>query len=282
MNLSVMYRGPLSSCNYACGYCPFAKREETTPQLAADRAALSRFTSWIAEQAGHDFRILFTPWGEALVRRWYREALIALSHLANVRSVAIQTNLSCSWRWIEGCRGDRVAVWATFHPTQAELQTFVAKIKPLHSRGIRVCVGVIAVPDHFTLIAQLRDELPADVYLWINAQQPRPRRYTPEEVSFLTSIDPLFALTATKHQSFNAACRTGESVFTVDGRGDMRRCHFVDKVIGNIYLVDWEASLRPRTCPNGYCQCYVGFAHLVRLRLEQFFGEGLLERIPGK
>jgi hypothetical protein len=59
----------------------------------------------------------------------------------------------------------------------------------------------------------------------------------------------------------------------------MRRCHFVDEVIGNIYKSGWQASLRPRECPNAHCQCYLGFAHLAHLRLEQVFGDGILERI---
>ena len=39
MNLSILYRGPLSSCNYACGYCPFAKRRASgraSPFLSCD------------------------------------------------------------------------------------------------------------------------------------------------------------------------------------------------------------------------------------------------------
>jgi hypothetical protein len=43
LSLSILYRGPLSSCNYACGYCPFAKRRETAAELARDREALARF-----------------------------------------------------------------------------------------------------------------------------------------------------------------------------------------------------------------------------------------------
>src|SRR6266849_6054884 len=63
----VLYRGPLSSCNYACGYCPFAKRAETHAELEDDRRALDAFLKWIAEQRHRRFGILFTPWGEALV-----------------------------------------------------------------------------------------------------------------------------------------------------------------------------------------------------------------------
>ena len=47
MNLSILYRGPLSSCNYACDYCPFAKRSETPAELAHDRACLERFAGWV-------------------------------------------------------------------------------------------------------------------------------------------------------------------------------------------------------------------------------------------
>ena len=31
---NILYRGPLSSCNYACDYCPFAKRAESRVELA--------------------------------------------------------------------------------------------------------------------------------------------------------------------------------------------------------------------------------------------------------
>jgi sulfatase maturation enzyme AslB (radical SAM superfamily) len=46
MHLSILYRGPLSSCNYACEYCPFAKHVETREELLHDKACLQRFLSW--------------------------------------------------------------------------------------------------------------------------------------------------------------------------------------------------------------------------------------------
>ena len=36
--LRILYRGPLSSCNYGCPYCPFAKHHETAAELKVDRA----------------------------------------------------------------------------------------------------------------------------------------------------------------------------------------------------------------------------------------------------
>src|SRR5215213_7917665 len=105
MNLMILYRGPLSSCNYGCQYCPFAKRDETVAQLAGDRAALDRFVEWVKQQGdrGHRISVLFTPWGEALIRPWYQEALVTLTHLPHVPKAAIQTNISCKLDWLDRC-----------------------------------------------------------------------------------------------------------------------------------------------------------------------------------
>ncbi|MGE3807331.1 MAG: radical SAM protein, partial [Gemmataceae bacterium] len=78
-DLSILYRGPLSSCNYGCDYCPFAKRQETATELKIDRLALERFVDWVDGQGGKQIGILFTPWGEALTRRWYQRALARLT-----------------------------------------------------------------------------------------------------------------------------------------------------------------------------------------------------------
>src|SRR5207249_11955541 len=118
MNLSILYRGPLSSCNYGCGYCPFAKRRETAAELAADRRALERFVDWVAQRERDRFSILFTPWGEAMIRRWYQQAFSELSAMPHVEKVAAQTNLSCRLDWVEDCNKERMALWTTFHPTE--------------------------------------------------------------------------------------------------------------------------------------------------------------------
>jgi len=60
----------------------------------------------------------------------------------------------------------------------------------------------------------------------------------------------------------------------------MRRCHFVKDIIGNIYDAGFESALQPRLCPMETCGCHIGYVHLEELRLEQLFGENLLERIP--
>src|SRR5688572_7834721 len=130
MNLSLLYRGPLASCNYDCPYCPFAKRRDSAEQLRADREALDRFVAWcVANPDGHRLSVLFTPWGEGLTRRWYRTAIVSLARLSHVDKVAIQTNLAARVDWlgrIEDAQRARVALWATYHPGQVTRERFLA------------------------------------------------------------------------------------------------------------------------------------------------------------
>jgi L-lysine 2,3-aminomutase len=86
--MKILYRGPLSSCNYACHYCPFAKAKESRESLKRDKQALSRLGDWVRGQE-QPIGILFTPWGEALIRRWYQKAIIDLSLMPHVEKVAI-------------------------------------------------------------------------------------------------------------------------------------------------------------------------------------------------
>jgi MoaA/NifB/PqqE/SkfB family radical SAM enzyme len=94
MTLSILYRGPLASCNYDCPYCPFAKRRDPPALLRSDKASLQRFGQWVASTTDQRLAVLFTPWGEGLTRSWYRNAMVSLSHLEHVDRVVIQTNLA--------------------------------------------------------------------------------------------------------------------------------------------------------------------------------------------
>src|SRR6266403_5925863 len=124
LSWSILYRGPLSSCNYECDYCPFAKTKNTREELEHDAQCLRRFTAWVRERA-EQIGILFTPWGEALSHRPYQKALCELSHMANVRRVAIQTNLSCGLHWLSDAAPEKLALWCTFHPTQVSIKSFL-------------------------------------------------------------------------------------------------------------------------------------------------------------
>ncbi|HEX5541169.1 MAG TPA: STM4011 family radical SAM protein [Micromonospora sp.] len=279
MNLSVLYRGPLASCNYDCHYCPFAKRRDNREQLRADRAALERFVDWVIRNPhGDRLSILFTPWGEGLTRSWYRQALVQLSRLPHLDRVAIQTNLACRLDWLADADRHRVALWATYHPGQVAQSAFLQRCADLRGLGVRHSVGIVGLPEHLDEARALRAALPDEIYVWINAADGH--HYPREEEAAWLEIDPLFGYSVRPHRSAGVGCRTGESVVSVRGDGEVRRCHFVDTPLGNLYDGSYRAALLPRSCPLTSCDCHIGYVHLRSLPLYDVFAGGVLERVP--
>jgi MoaA/NifB/PqqE/SkfB family radical SAM enzyme len=280
MRLTLLYRGPLASCNYGCGYCPFSKKEDDTADLETDRLALERLCNWLEQQRKHRISLFFTPWGEALIRPWYRQAIIRLSKTESIEKIVVQTNLSAPIKWVEECRTEPLRLWATYHPEQCRRDRFVATCKELLARGVRMSVGAVGIDQHRAEIEALRRELPPDLYLWINAYNDDPGQYDEEAIRWYAQIDPLFPVTIRNHASLGHYCRAGYRVLSVSGDGTLRRCHFIDETIGNLYAPDFERNLRQSTCTNSHCDCYIGYVHLPHLGLDKLYGNGLIERIP--
>ncbi|KJV35259.1 STM4011 family radical SAM protein [Luteibacter yeojuensis] len=279
MPLSILYRGRLSSCNYDCPYCPFAKHHDSRAALEHDARDLRRFVDWAAGQA-RMLSILFTPWGEGLVRRHYRDAMVSLSHLRHLRRVAIQTNLCVGTRWLDEANLDTLALWCTYHPGQVSRTAFVKRCQELHRRGVRHSVGMVAMQEHLDEIDALRDALPASVPMWLNAYDERPAGYYSEgDVERLKQVDPHFLLNLEPPPSLGAPCATGEDVVSVNGNGEVTRCHFVAAPLGNLYDGSFERYLGARPCPNARCDCYIGYAHRKDLPIQRDYATGLLERI---
>ena len=224
--------------------------------------------------------ILITPWGEALIHRYYRRAMSALSQMKNVYRITIQTNLSGRFDEFENANRDTISLWATFHPSETTLAEFVSQCERLDAIGIRHSVGVVGLREHFEQIEQLRRALPVKTYIWINACKRNPNYYQADEIDRLTKVDPYFPLNNRRYPSANFPCEAGETSFTVDALGDMRRCHFIDRVIGNIYSSDFESALESRLCTVPTCGCYIGYIHRPDLNLKAIYGAGLLDRIP--
>jgi hypothetical protein len=270
-----VYRGPLASCNYGCSYCPFAKQRDSRAELARDAAALERFVGFVEGRA-EPSRVFFTPWGEALIRKPYQAALARLSHAPQVGRVAIQTNLSAPLAFLARCNVERLGLWCTFHPTEVSMARFVARCERLSELRVPYSVGIVGRLSHLQLAAELRRRLPQDVYLWVNAD--RRANYDAAAIAQLSALDPLFHYNLAPQPSLNADCAAGEDVVSVDGAGNLRRCHFLPEVIGNLYESDWERSLRPRACTKASCTCHIGYVHRRDMPLRQIFGDGLLER----
>ncbi len=277
----IYYRGSLSSCNYACDYCPFAKTSNTRAQLAKDRGELQRFVGWLAQQSEPNrFGILITPWGEALGHRYYRSAMIELSQVTQVHRIAIQTNLSAPVTDFSQANREKLALWTTYHPSQISLKRFVARCHQLDLLKIRYSVGVVGLREHFEDIEALRGQLAATVYLWINAYKRQADYYRPQDIERLLAVDPHFHWNLKRYPSRDKACNAGYTSFALDGEGVMRRCHFVGEPIGNLYQGDFPNVLQAKDCPAESCGCHIGYIHRPELKLEPLYGEGLMERIP--
>jgi hypothetical protein len=104
--------------------------------------------------------------------------------------------------------------------------------------------------------------------------------YTQPNLERLVAIDPLFELNTKHYRSKGQACQAGETVITVDELGTIRRCHFIDDVIGNLYDPDVFKTLKARACTRAFCDCHIGYVHMPKLGLYDVFEAGILERIP--
>ena len=281
--LSLLYRGTLASCNYACAYCPFAKKRDSRAALARDAREVARFVQWVSE-AQRPVSVLFTPWGEALVRRHYRDAMAQLATLAQVRQVALQTNLSGPLKWLDGLAGrEKIGLWCTYHPGETTLARFIERCTRLDAMGIRYSVGVVAMREHYPAIAELRAALPAHVYLWLNAYDRRgPGYYSEQDLAWLDAIDPWFAHSRRPIPSRGKGCLAGETALSVDGDGTLARCHFLPERLGNLYTDDLAAILQERPCPRFKCDCYIGYAQRKDLPYQKIFGDGVLARLGGQ
>ena len=145
---------------------------------------------------------------------------------------------------------------------------------------IRYSVGVVGLREHFAAIEELRAALRPETYLWINAYKRDPNYYDPREIDRLLGIDPYFHWNLPAYSSRGKPCSAGDTSFAVDGDGNVRRCHFIETTIGNIYDPGFPGCLEPRPCSAATCSCHIGYIHRPELNLIELYRDGLLERIP--
>lgn len=281
MNAVLYYRGSLTSCNYDCPYCPFGKTRDS----AATREGSTRIGNLCrvglsARYNGPSAVYLFNPYGEGLIHRWYKEAMISLSNMEHVEKVAIQTNLSANLDFIHKLNRNKAAFWATYHSGQVSEDKFLTQCMTLYENNMPFSVGSVGIRSAFPAIASLRAALPESVYLWVNAYKDKPDYYTAEDLSILSKIDPHFAVNAMDYESLGQTCNAGNEVFYVQGAGLVKRCYKDRGVIGNLYRDGLEGLSAVRACRMKVCDCYIGYIHMPELKLQNIYGSGLLERIP--
>lgn len=280
----MLYRGSLKSCNYRCSYCPFSKHPMSERELERDKE------QWLSFQA--DFEkcvaafpvraLMVAPYGEALIHSWYTEGLAHISSLSGIDVVGAQTNLSFNVQEFLACFGkaggitDKLRIWATFHPEMTTVSEFAKKCRELKRAGITFCAGAVGAPANATLLRKLRKELPRDIYLWINKMDGLKRRYTPEEESAFSDIDPYFFRELIPVPADPAKC---DGRLFVEGNGAVHTCNISRKM--EISWKEWEKTSFPAPlCGRKQCSCFLAYGGREDFINKMLFGDYPLFRIP--
>ena len=299
---TVLYRGSLKSCNYHCSYCPFSKNRMNKRELDRDREQWFSFVRNFAEKAGaFGVRALMVvPYGEALIHPWYWEGLAHISACRRTDVVGAQTNASFSiaesLAYFDAYGGvrEKLRLWATFHPEMTTVKEFSDRCRELADKGITLCAGAVGVPEHIGLIQKLREELPEDIYLWINKMDGLRRPYTEEEKKAFQKIDPYFSRELVPVLADESKCT--ERLF-VEGDGRLRICN-ISKVLGvesEMFCQTFFSSLKAasptggrgaisveskQVCGRRVCSCYLAYGGRGDFMNRILFGPYPLFRIP--
>ncbi|MGN9164849.1 STM4011 family radical SAM protein [Tissierellaceae bacterium HCP3S3_D8] len=279
---AITYRGSLKSCNYRCSYCPFSKYQQTLEEIQNDKRNLERFCNQLKNiRFKEPIRILFTPYGEALIHSYYQQSIIDLSKQNFVKRIGCQTNLSIQVEDFimnlikQNAVLEKIVLWTTFHPDMTTVDEFSEKIWKLSS-NISLSVGVVGNPISMEQIQKLRDKLPPNIYMWINQMDGLKRRYTEEEKNLFNKIDPLFNWELKRH--IGSICESGKNHLFIDAKGDQYPCNRALQKLGNLYKEQERHS--PLKCSGKRCDCYLAYSHTNGFKDISFLGEESLLRVP--
>ncbi|NBJ93814.1 STM4011 family radical SAM protein [Parablautia muri] len=280
----LLYRGSLKSCNYHCSYCPFSKHPMSGRELETDQNQWLSFLNGL-EKYGTSMGIgalMVVPYGEALIHSWYLEGLAQVSSLSEIDAVGAQTNLSFPVQELLACfqrkGGDvkKLRLWATFHPEMVTVSEFVKKCRALMETGAKLCAGAVGAPENIGLLRQLREELPREIYLWINKMDGLRRRYTQEEEKAFSDIDPYFFRELIPVPADPAKC---QGRLLVEGNGKIHTCN-ISREMGSSRM-EWEKAFFPAPlCRNKRCSCFLAYGGRNDFLNKMLFGEYPLFRIP--
>jgi len=142
MDLSILYRGPLSSCNYGCEYCPFAKHSETAAEHKEDERALNRFVSWVSNRDADNIRNRPDTGGGGL-----RDVGVYVMGAARFATGLEPTDIRARIRW-EGGVDVYAAVSARFGDADCAAFTSI-RMHPRQEMAFHGDAGVLRLPVPF-------------------------------------------------------------------------------------------------------------------------------------
>lgn len=274
MGKQIFYRGYLTSCNYACRYCPFSKRTMTKTQIDKDKIALFDFIDK-TKQLKIPHAVQIVPYGEALIHEYYWKALAKLSRIETQDYTGCQTNLSFPvekmlklYDKYQGKR-EKLRLWCTFHPSMTTINDFVKQCNKLEAAKISFCVGMVGDPNEIPTLLELREKLSSSVYLWINKMDGLKSKYKPDEIEVFQKIDPYFFLQLEHRKADLQKCR--QSVFyEADGK----------KYFCNLHASSKRTVNNEIGCQRSECNCYLAYCNRKDINELLFFEPYPAFRIP--
>ena len=282
------YRGSLKSCNYACAYCPFSKKPASVQEMEQDEKQLIRFVDTLCGMDGQTCAVQIVPYGEALIHEYYWREIARLSRQEHIELVGAQTNGSFPVEHMlaryreQGGELKKLRLWCTFHPTMTAREAFLRQCQILLENEISFCVGTVGVPEQREDIRWLRENLPTEVYLWVNRFDGLNRAYSQEEILDFLEIDPFFFMELAPSKADVSDC--GGNVF-VEGDGSCKRCNIDRGSHWNLYegpsqrrMFD-DTGQMDNSCYRKHCSCYLAYCNR-RLEALYMFGKYPAFRIP--
>lgn len=282
MTKDIFFRGDIDFCNYSCSYCPFAKKTQSIDKIQKEEENLKKLFFYV-KNMDEDANIMITPYGEALIHPIYQVFIARLSTLDNVRKIGIQTNLSVDTKNLISTLEEnkayfsKIMIWATFHSQFTDIKQFCNKANKLSSL-VSISCGIVANRKNFEEIKNLRQGLRPDVYLWINAMDKIKNKFTDDEISSLSHIDPFFA-----YEFYEKRVD-----FKKSRSDDFSICQSYDKIYADSYKYSSSCFFKKKkaissSCNNHkICDCYLGYSNFKDNYLSRFFGENIIFRIPQK
>jgi hydroxymethylpyrimidine pyrophosphatase-like HAD family hydrolase/MoaA/NifB/PqqE/SkfB family radical SAM enzyme len=283
---NICFRGFLSSCNYSCSYCSFAKSRLCETELMKDKECLNRFCNFIdSTEFRNEISVFLTPYGEGLIHQYYIDTIVRLALNPKCRVISCQTNLSFNAdafiRSLKASKVDlsKIKLWASCHPEMVSIDEFVNKVNQLKA-SIDLCTGIVAIPEDLQNVFELRKRLPKDIYMWINAKEREKTKYSHSQVKSLIQADPLFSRELQKYRVQNSCCHAGNDSVFIRANGDVFPCHMNKKRLFNIYTD--SGPVPPFQCNRRFCDCYLAYSHRFNSNLGRYFGDYVPVRVPHK
>jgi len=288
----IIYRSRLEWCNFTCEYCYWHNKGDSIKlnkqEAADDKIMLHKIIDRLQEKSDFEFEFFFTPAAEVIALPYYRQAMQKLIQLENCRVVTAQTNLSWNVKSflekIDQNLKHKIRFWATFHPTEmdeSKQEKWIEKVRHLKNEGIKFSVGAVGIKKNIPSIQKMKlvlDDL--GIFFWVNAYKRYEGYYNVEEIEALESVDPFFKRNNQFILHKNKPCSAGKSSFYLTDTGDIRRCNWVDDIIGNIYDDNFQPFTENNLCEAARCQCYVGHMMIPSEKYEEVYGDFRCSRIP--